>query len=61
MRMTHMAPKSKKPQPFDAAKYLDSDEAIAAYITEALATGEPTTIVRAIGAAARARAMNPRK
>jgi probable addiction module antidote protein len=56
-----MVPKSKKPQPFDAAKYLDSDEAIAAYITEALATGEPTTIVRAIGAAARARAMNPRK
>ncbi len=56
-----MVPKSKKPQPFDAAKYLDSDEAIAAYITEALATGEPTTIVRAIGAGARARAMNPRK
>jgi probable addiction module antidote protein len=59
--MTHMTPKSKKLQPFDAAKYLDSDQAIAAYIAEALATGEPVTIERAIGAAARACAMNPRK
>jgi probable addiction module antidote protein len=56
-----MAPKSKKPQPFDAAKYLDSDEAIAVYIAEALATGEPAMIERAIGAATRARAMSPKK
>lgn len=47
----------KKPKPFDAAKYLDDDEAIAAYISEALLTGETEIITHAIGVAAKARGM----
>ena len=43
--------------PFDAAKYLDSDEAIAAYLDEAFQTQDPAFITRAIGVAARARGM----
>jgi probable addiction module antidote protein len=49
--------KTKRSKPFQAEKYLDSDEAIAAYITEALSTYEPDTIARAIGVAAKARGM----
>jgi probable addiction module antidote protein len=52
-----MVSKSKRSKPFDPAKYLDTDEAVAAYITEALSTFEADTIARAIGAAARARGM----
>ena len=52
-----MASKVKKSRPFDADKYLDSDEAVAAYITEALATHDADTIARAIGVAAKARGM----
>ena len=47
----------KKSRPFDAAKYLGSDEAIADYITEALLTGEVEIITHAIGVAAKARGM----
>lgn len=47
----------KKSKPFDAAKYLDNDEAIAAYISEALLTGETEIITHAIGIAAKARGM----
>jgi len=43
--------------PFDAAKYLDSDEAIAVYLDEAFATQDPAFITHAIGVAARARGM----
>jgi len=43
--------------PFDAAKYLDSDEAIAVYLDEAFKTEDPTFITHAIGVAARARGM----
>ena len=50
-----MASKVKKSKPFDADKYLDSDEAVAAYITEALATHDADAIARAIGVAAKAR------
>jgi probable addiction module antidote protein len=50
-----MAPRRKKSRTFDAAKYLDSDEAVAAYITEALLTDEIDTITHAIGVAAKAR------
>jgi probable addiction module antidote protein len=53
-----MAAKAKRSKPFDAAKYLDSDEAIAAYITEALLTSEIDTITHAIGVAAKARGMS---
>ena len=52
-----MTSKTKRSKPFQAEKYLDSDEAIAAHITEALSTYEPDTIARAIGVAAKARGM----
>jgi len=48
----------KKSAPFDAAKYLDSDEAVAEYISEELLTGDIDTITHAIGVAARARGMS---
>ena len=43
---------------FDAAQYLDSQEAIAEYITEALQTHDADLIAKAIGNAARARGMS---
>jgi DNA-binding phage protein len=56
-----MASKSKRTKPFDAADYLGSDEAIAAYITEALSIGDADTICRAIDIAERARGRNLRR
>jgi probable addiction module antidote protein len=54
-----MAPTTKRRStPFDAAKYLDSDEAVAEYISEALLTGDIDTITHAIGVAAKARGMS---
>jgi probable addiction module antidote protein len=53
-----MASKTKKSKPFDAAKYLDSDEAISAYITEALLADDVNMITHAIGVAAKARGMS---
>ena len=54
-----MAPRAKKKsKPFDAAKYLDSHEAIAEYISEALLTGETEIVTHAIGVAAKARGMS---
>lgn len=47
-----------KTRPFDAAAYLDSDAAIAAYMTEALETNDAKLIARALGAVARARGMS---
>lgn len=44
-------------RPFDAARYLDDDEAIAAYLDEAMATADAAYIVKAIGTVARARGM----
>lgn len=41
--------------PFDPAKYLDSDEAIAVYMTEALDSKDPRVIADSIGVIARAR------
>jgi probable addiction module antidote protein len=46
-----------KATPFDAAEYLDSPEAIAAYLSEAFATGEDELIARAIGTVARVKGM----
>jgi probable addiction module antidote protein len=43
---------------FDSAEYLDSDEAISAYLEEALATDDPAFIVQALGTVARARGMS---
>ena len=53
-----MAAKTKKSRPFDAAKYLGDEEAIAAYITEALLTDDAAIITHAIGVAAKARGMS---
>jgi probable addiction module antidote protein len=55
--MTDMASKPKKSKPYDPAKYLDSDAAVAEYITEALATGDVELVSHAIGVAAKARGM----
>jgi probable addiction module antidote protein len=40
---------------FDAAVYLETEEDIAAYLTEALATGDTVLIAHAIDVVARAR------
>jgi probable addiction module antidote protein len=39
---------------FDAAEYLDSPEAIAAYLSEAFETDDEDIIAKALGAVARA-------
>ena len=46
-----------KTRPFDPANYLDSDEAMAAYMTEALDSNDPGFIADALGVIARARGM----
>lgn len=47
----------KKLLPFDAARYLTDDEAIAEYMTAALETGDPDLLLAALGDVARARGM----
>jgi len=46
-----------KTSPFDAADYLKSEEAIAAYMDSVLEDGTPQEIARALGTVARARGM----
>ncbi|MGC1778410.1 MAG: addiction module antidote protein [Xanthobacteraceae bacterium] len=46
-----------KAHDFDAAEYLDSPEAIAAYLSEAFATGDDGVIAQALGAVARVKGM----
>ena len=57
-----MAKTKKKPKiktrPYDSAEYLDTPEAIAEYLTDALEDGDPSFIAKAIGTAARARGMS---
>jgi probable addiction module antidote protein len=48
---------SLKTKPFDPAKYLDTPEAITAYMTDALDTGDPAFVADALGVIARARGM----
>src|ERR1700674_5557089 len=43
---------------FDSSEFLDSDEAISAYIEEALETDDPAFITQALGTIARARGMS---
>ena len=43
---------------FDAAPYLDSEAAIAAYLTEILAENDPALLAAALGDIARARGMS---
>ncbi|MHB8304087.1 MAG: addiction module antidote protein [Acidobacteriaceae bacterium] len=47
-----------KTKPFDPAEYLDNDEAIATYMTDALETGDPSFVADALGVVARARGMS---
>ena len=44
-------------RPFDAAEYLDTPDAVAAYLDSALASGDGTVIADALGVVARARGM----
>jgi len=43
---------------FDAAPYLDGEEAIAAYLTDSLTTNNPSLLAAALGDIARARGMS---
>jgi probable addiction module antidote protein len=47
-----------KTRPFDPARYLNNGKAIAAYMTDALETGDPAFIADALGVVARARGMS---
>ena len=47
-----------KTAPFDAAKVLDTEEAIEEFIAAALETNDPAFIARALGTVARARNMS---
>jgi probable addiction module antidote protein len=56
-----MAKRKKKvvaTSPYDSAEYLDSAEAISAYMEEALETDDPVFIAKALGTVARARGMS---
>lgn len=46
-----------KTKPFDPAAYLDSDEAIAEYLTAVMDGGDAATVAAALGDVARARGM----
>lgn len=48
---------SVKLLPFDAARYLDDDEAIAQYMTAVLETNEPDLLLLALSDVARAKGM----
>jgi len=43
--------------PYDSAEYLDTEEAIVAYLSESFASNDPAEIAEAIGTVARARGM----
>lgn len=47
-----------KTRKFDPARYLDDDEAMALYLTEALETGDPSFVADALGVIACARGMS---
>jgi len=46
-----------KTRDFDVADYLDSPEAVAAYLSEAFATGDEALIAQALGTVARVKGM----
>ena len=48
---------AEKLVPFDMARYLGSDEAIAEYLTQVLADGDPDELLGAIGHIAKAKGM----
>jgi probable addiction module antidote protein len=47
-----------KTRPFDPATYLDNNAACAAYLDEAIETGDPAFIADALGVVARSRGMS---
>lgn len=47
-----------KTRPLDVAELLDSDDAVADFIADALEDDEPAALVRALGVIARARGMS---
>ncbi len=53
-----MTKKKIKTTAYDSAEYLDSPEAISAYMDEALATNDASFIANALGTLARARGMS---
>jgi probable addiction module antidote protein len=53
-----VAKKKTKTSPYDSAEYLDTSEAIQAYMEEALETEDPAFIAKALGTIARARGMS---
>jgi probable addiction module antidote protein len=53
-----MAKRKTRTFPYDSAEYLDSTEAINAYMEEALETEDPAFIAKALGTIARARGMS---
>lgn len=53
-----MAKKKTRTSSYDSAEYLDSSEAINAYMEEALETDDPAFIAKALGTIARARGMS---
>jgi probable addiction module antidote protein len=48
-----------KTRPFDPAEYLDDNDAIASYMSEALESGDPAFVADALGVVAGARGMQP--
>lgn len=44
--------------PYDTARYLETDQAVAAYIEAVLEDGDPALVAEAIGVVARARGMS---
>jgi probable addiction module antidote protein len=56
MRNNHVS-HTKRSKPFDAAKYLNDEEAVAEYVSEALLTFDADMVTHAIGVAAKARGM----
>lgn len=50
-------PKTRRLLPFDAARYLDSEEAIAEYMSAVLETEDPDLLLLALGDVARAKGM----
>ena len=48
---------AEKLLPFDMSRYLDSDEAVAEYLSQVLADGDADELIEAIGHIAKARGM----
>ncbi|WP_165190845.1 addiction module antidote protein [Caulobacter soli] len=48
---------STKTTPFDAAKYIDTPEAVVAFLEDALATGDAGYVAHALGVIARSKGM----